>query len=161
MIVAGTGHRPDKIGGYEWEAPKRVWIRQQIKQALIDLHADAVVSGFALGFDQDLAFVSFTMGIPYTAALAVLNQDAMWPPHARKWFDYLLERANNVKIVSLGEYAAYKMQVRNKWMVDNSDILLACWDGSDGGTGNCIKYAQDQNAFIHYINPNDFHQDGP
>jgi len=33
------------------------------------------------------------------------------------------------------------MQTRNIWMVDNCDLVLALWDGSDGGTGNCIKYA--------------------
>jgi uncharacterized phage-like protein YoqJ len=34
------------------------------------------------------------------------------------------------------------MQTRNKWMVDHSDMVLSLWDGSAGGTANCIEYAR-------------------
>ncbi len=31
---------------------------------------------------------------------------------------------------------------RNERMVDLSDMVAAFWDGSNGGTGNCVRYAQ-------------------
>ena len=34
------------------------------------------------------------------------------------------------------------MQKRNEWIVDNSLRLLALWDGSKGGTANCVTYAR-------------------
>jgi uncharacterized phage-like protein YoqJ len=34
------------------------------------------------------------------------------------------------------------MQRRNEWMVDRADKLVALWDGSWGGTFNCIEYAR-------------------
>ncbi|WP_188052008.1 hypothetical protein [Azospirillum sp. Sh1] len=34
------------------------------------------------------------------------------------------------------------MNTRNEWMVDHSDRLLALWDGSQGGTANCVRYAR-------------------
>jgi O-acetyl-ADP-ribose deacetylase (regulator of RNase III) len=33
-------------------------------------------------------------------------------------------------------------QRRNERMVDLSDMVAAFWDGSSGGTGNCVRYAQ-------------------
>jgi uncharacterized phage-like protein YoqJ len=44
--------------------------------------------------------------------------------------------------VSPGGFTSYAMQIRNEWMVDHCDLLVALWDGSPGGTGNCIRYAK-------------------
>ncbi len=41
--------------------------------------------------------------------------------------------------------------VRNKTIVDNSDILVACWDGQSRGTANSIKLAQKKGIEIFYI----------
>ena len=38
-------------------------------------------------------------------------------------------------------YAGWKMQERNKWMVDHCDEVLALWNGTSGGTSNCVAYA--------------------
>ena len=46
-----------------------------------------------------------------------------------------------------------KMQTRNEWMVNHCDKLIAVWNGSDGGTGNCVNYAKSINKEIIYINP--------
>lgn len=57
-------------------------------------------------------------------------------------------------VVCGGGYSPEKMQRRNAWMVDHCDFLLACWDGSPGGTGNCMAYARakwgDQFEQKHY-----------
>jgi hypothetical protein len=34
------------------------------------------------------------------------------------------------------------MQIRNEWMVDHCTHVAALWDGSPGGTGNCIRYVR-------------------
>ena len=34
------------------------------------------------------------------------------------------------------------MQKRNRYMVDNSDIVIAVWDGTPGGTENTVRYAE-------------------
>lgn len=34
------------------------------------------------------------------------------------------------------------MQKRNEYMVDLADIVIAVWDGSASGTGNCVRYAE-------------------
>ncbi len=64
-----------------------------------------------------------------------------------------MARCDNVVQVSEAGYAAWKMQVRNKAMVDNSDLVIAVYDGSGGGTGNCVAYAQKQGKSIITIDP--------
>lgn len=38
-------------------------------------------------------------------------------------------------------------------MVDNSDIVCAVWDGTPGGTANCIKYCKSKrvNRVVKYL----------
>ena len=56
---------------------------------------------------------------------------------------------------ALGEYHPAKMQLRNKYMCDNSDIVIAVWNGSKGGTANCVSYAKKQGKEIIVINPDE------
>lgn len=140
MIVAGTGHRPSKLGGYDVATSKR----------LVDLAGnflrrekpDKVISGMALGWDQALAWAAFDLDIPFIAAISFDGQESRWSSVDQQWFVDLLELAEEVVHTSEPGYAVWKMQHRNKWMVDNADHVVALWDGSTGGTANCIKYAE-------------------
>lgn len=38
-------------------------------------------------------------------------------------------------------------------MVDNSDFVIAVWDGTKGGTANCVRYAKKLNKELVAINP--------
>lgn len=44
-------------------------------------------------------------------------------------------------MVCSGRYAPEKMQRRNEWMVDHCTEVVALWDGTPGGTANCLRYA--------------------
>lgn len=139
MIICGTGHRPNKVGGYSKEAQSKLYYLA--KGWLEDNHPDKVISGMALGWDQALANAAYVLDIPYIAAVPFAGQQQAWPEESREFFDMLLAHAEETVIVSNGRYAPWKMQVRNEWMVDHCDTVLALWDGSAGGTGNCIQYA--------------------
>lgn len=154
MIVAFTGHRPDKLGGYKLPNPTYLYVCQQIDKKLRELQPEKVISGMALGVDQWAAHIAHKLNIPFIAAVPFEGQEKAWPAKSQATFHKLLKLASEKIIVSTGTYAAYKMQVRNEWMVDRCDILLAIWDGTPGGTGNCIKYAQSKNKEIIFINPN-------
>lgn len=52
---------------------------------------------------------------------------------------------NNIKT---GEYHISKLNRRNEYMVDNSNITIAYWNGLPSGTKNCIDYAKKQNKKI-------------
>ena len=45
------------------------------------------------------------------------------------------------------------MQKRNKYMVDNSQIVIAVWNGKPSGTANTVKYAREQGKTVIVIDP--------
>ena len=46
-----------------------------------------------------------------------------------------------------------QMQLRNIWMVDRSQYIIGVWDGTEGGTANCIEYAKKKDINILIIKP--------
>jgi uncharacterized phage-like protein YoqJ len=139
MIVAGTGHRPNKLGGYTVRVER---MQEAIAYAwLSDNHPEIVISGMALGWDQALARAAIARNVRVIAALPFENHHSIWPHWQIEKYTDLLSKCYEVKIVCNGGYEKWKMQKRNEWMVDNCDLVLALWDGSTGGTNNCIQYA--------------------
>lgn len=153
MIVAFTGHRPDKLGGYKLPNPTYLYICQQIDLTLKDLKPEKIISGMALGVDQWAANIAHRLNIPFVAAIPFIGQEKAWPAQSQKTYHALLRLAESQHIVCSGGYSAHKMQIRNEWMVDNCDKLIAIWDGSNGGTGNCVEYAKSKNREIILIDP--------
>lgn len=153
MILAGTGHRPPKLGGYGTEAALR--LRAFLRFHLEQLKPQCVIVGMALGFDQALGWACVEAGVPFTAAVPFRGYDALWHNQSRVEFDQLLRLAIGVHYVCRAPYAPWKLQKRNEWMCTQlkhkEDRLLALWDGSkEGGTYNCIKYAESKG--IKHIN---------
>ncbi len=48
------------------------------------------------------------------------------------------------------------MNDRNKYMVNNSSICIACWNGKPSGTGNTVRFAKHNGNRIRIINPENF-----
>jgi uncharacterized phage-like protein YoqJ len=161
MRIAFTGHRPDKLGGYK--TPNRIYDRviDKLHFKLTELRPrlTAAISGMAVGVDQWAAEIALDLDLPLIAAIPFRGQESGWPPAAQEKYRALMGRASEIVVVSEGGYEPWKMQRRNEWMVDNSDILLAVWNWSPGGTCNCIKYAQriskDRPYERVFINPNE------
>lgn len=153
MIVAFTGHRPDKLGGYKLPNDTYIRVCQKIDAALKELKPEKVITGMALGVDQWAASIAHKLGIPFLAAIPFEGQEKAWPEASQKTYRLLRKLADEEVIVSQGGYSADKMQVRNIWMVDNCTKLIAVWDGTKGGTGNCVEYAKSVNREIYYIDP--------
>jgi len=146
MIVSGTGHRPNKLGGYSPQANTKLvgiilkWLREN--------KVEKVISGMALGWDTALAHAAEIEGIYLLCAIPFEGQELIWPRESKIIYNSILDNAHEVVVTSSGGYSPAKMQIRNQWMVDNSDLVLAMWDGTTGGTYNCIKYAESKNKQI-------------
>lgn len=144
MIYSVTGHRPNKLGGYSDNVFSKltrfaIWNLREVKP-------DEVITGMALGWDQAIAVACLELFIPFTATLPYPNYGENWPEQKQEFLKILVNNANKVIIVSDSKiYQHWLMQSRNEWMVDNSDVVLALWNGTDGGTKNCIKYAEKVN----------------
>ena len=159
--IAFTGHRPSKIGGYDPNNVIRKEVIRQLSNIIVHSHIKHpglhLITGGALGVDQDVARIAFVMKIPFTIACPCHNMDSKWPVEAQKEFNRLLNVANVIHYVHDGPYNGPKcLQDRNEWMVDNCHELVAVWDGSSGGTHNCIRYASSKKVPIQRIDPNKF-----
>lgn len=177
ITICFTGHRPDKLGGYDWSTSKNQKIINKLKETIIDIINTSedsyfkFICGGALGIDQ-MAFEVCkrlrelnSCKIELVLAMPFEKQDNNWFKQEDKdrlkqqRFDadevVLVDTLEKYKYdkVSLGEYHPAKMQLRNMYMVDNSDKVIAVWDNSKGGTGNCVNYAKKQNKEIIIVNP--------
>lgn len=148
MLVAATGHRPDKLGGYDnAEADNR--LRVIAHHYLIKTSPVGVITGMALGWDQRVAEAALLAGIPFIAAVPFAGQESRWPACSKAVYRELMTQAHGVYIVSPGGYDAAKMHKRNEWMVNHADRIVALWNGgADGGTAACVRYAQARNKPI-------------
>lgn len=145
MIVAGTGHRPDKIivgshNGYHPDVERR--LVQFALRCLTRLKPELVVSGMAQGWDQALASAAVWLKIPFDAYVPFEGQENLWPGASQRQYRALIAKARRVVVCSEGGYEPWKMQHRNQAMVAACTTLLALHDGSDGGTANCLRYAK-------------------
>lgn len=113
----------------------------------------------ALGVDQIAASAAIELDIPFIAAVPFLGQEKMWPTQSQDFYNLLISAAEDVVIVCDGDYSPQKMQTRNKWMVDKCDVLIAVFDGTPGGTKNCVDYAISKEKEIIKINPDDLRKE--
>lgn len=141
MILSGTGHRPDKLGGYTKEAAAK--LRVVATSALLQHKPETVISGMALGWDTALAQAAISLNIPLIAAIPFEGQESRWPKESQDMFNRILAKASSNKFVCGPGCAVWKMQKRNEGMVDNSDAVLAIWNGTNDGTASCIKRAEE------------------
>ena len=144
LVVAGTGHRPNKLrGGYSEETFER--LVELAQSALVRHEATHVISGMALGWDQALAEATRRLGLPLVAYIPFAGQEGRWPIESQQRWQSLCDYASAKVVVCEGGYTPQKMQHRNERMVNDCDMLLALWNGdTSGGTWNCVKYAQTQ-----------------
>lgn len=139
MILAATGHRPHKLGGYEIAVAAK--LHRIAVGAISEMKPDKIISGMALGWDQAVAEAAVFLNIPFIAAVPFVGFEMRWPSESKAMYRALLQQAERVELLESGGYAPWKLFARNKWMVDHADHMLALWDGSSGGTANTVELA--------------------
>lgn len=146
LTIAVTGHRPPKLGGYGEQTDSQLIALADL--ILRETQPSTVIQGMALGWDQAVAFAAIRRHMKVVAAIPFKGQEAMWPEAAKARYQRILDRCSEVHVISPGTYTSAKMQIRNQWMVDSSDYLIALWNGSGGGTGNCVQYTEQRKVPI-------------
>jgi len=153
MIIGVTGHRPNKLGSFKIPNPTYNFVMDKTLSIIKEYKPTKIITGMCIGYDQWVANLAIKLKIPFVAAIPFLGQELLWPPDTQKYYRKLLSHAAQIEIVSAGAFASWKMQARNQWIVNNSDLIIAAFDGSRGGTFNCIEYAKENNKTILTINP--------
>ena len=147
MILAASGHRPDKLGGYSSAIATR--LQHVAEHGLAELKPQHVIIGMALGWDQVVGWAAHARKIPFYAYLPFCGQEETWPVWSQDRYRELLSYAAGIKVCSPGAYSPGKMQIRNERMVDAADAMFTLYNGSPGGTRNCLEYATKKNKLVY------------
>jgi uncharacterized phage-like protein YoqJ len=161
--IALTGHRPNKLAGYDLTHPfytaLRAWLVAIIECGLARYQHLTLHSGMALGADTVWAEVIVAMRdqhpgrIAFVAELPVMFQPSRWPNvHDRKRWQRLVDAADHVNVYA-ETYSVACLHDRNRGMIRPADLLLAVWDGTPGGTAGGVRIAQEQGIRIFRMTP--------
>jgi uncharacterized phage-like protein YoqJ len=157
--IAFTGHRPQALGGFA-PNPTHAWVRRALADVIdtaLNRGFTTFISGMALGVDTWAAIEVLNRrgrGTRLVAAVPFAGQESLWPPEARRVYDFILGEAELLHVVSEGVYSPAKMHVRDKWMVDHASRVIAVWDGrTNGGTFATVKYARAEGLPLLQLDP--------
>jgi len=138
MIYAVTGHQPHLLGGFGDEAQEaltafaRGWVDRT--------RPSKIISGMAPGWDLAMARASIRCGVRLVAALAFPEQGQDWPEPAREELDRLLSWAEHVHCHSNERHKGC-WTLRDRWVLEQAEGVVALWSGADGGTGRAVAAA--------------------
>lgn len=158
MKVMVTGHRPNKLWGYNLNAPQYKKLKTLFKVMLEQYGADTAISGMALGVDTLFAQAVLELkeegvNIKLICAIPCQNHSSQWFKESIVEYNRIISLADEIVMVSDKLYTPHLMQIRNEWMVNKADFGIAVWDGTSGGTGNCVTYMDKVNLDYIIINP--------
>lgn len=141
MIIAGTGHSPERAGK---EDEARARIHNKLKPLKKEI--DYVITGMSAGFDLWFADEALKLRIPVVVARPWEGHPS--PVGDEVLYATILEKAKSIYCIDMGLFQKNEdvFRRRDKWMVDNCTHLLAYYDGvvDDGGTSHTYWYAKNE-----------------
>ena len=149
MRVAFTGHRPEDL-------PNQGWVARTISSELQKLEVDKVFVGMAAGVDLIAGCVAVDAGYPVVACKPWAGHKPRLDKVNQQQYEKILGNASQVVDVdpNCNYPGVWVYHNRNKFMVDNSDLVVAVWSGKQsGGTFACVKYAKQKSKPLLQLNP--------
>lgn len=162
QTVCFTGHRSQKLPWRFNELDERCLamkrtLRVEIEKA-IQRDYKTFLCGMALGFDTICAETVIDLKKIYSevqliGAIPCRTQDSKWADKDKKRYRELLQNLDGIRCI-YDEYIGVEcMLERNRYMVDNSSLMIALFNGKLGGTKSTIDYAKKQGLEIVIIQP--------
>ena len=145
LVLAGTGHRPHNLGGYNEGTYKKLGTLASL--VIVQLEPVYAYCGGALGWDMYWGHALLSIGVPYTLALPFPDMGSNWcDPKDRDNLEALKEGAQDVWYAS-SSYSKGAYIQRDRHMVDNSEGLVSLLKPGleDSGTYTTCQYAIDHN----------------
>lgn len=158
---AFTGYRLAKLPfGYDEADPRCIEFKTRLRNTIETLIGEGYahfISGGALGTDMFAAeavldlqekypWIVLEMVSPFDA------QPARWGKEHQMRHSRLFAAADIVTATGR-EYTKACMFRRNRYLVENADLLLAAYDGQPGGTAMTCEYARELGIPIQLIMP--------
>lgn len=156
-----TGHRSQKLPwGFNELDPRCVQMKDRVKSEIekaISLGYKYFISGMALGFDMIVAEIILELKKVYSqikliCAIPCKNQAKYWSFEQKIRYKKLLKSADIVRYIS-DDYSPNCMLERNAYMINNSSLIIALYDGTGGGTAYTLKLAKEKQLNIVIIKP--------
>jgi uncharacterized phage-like protein YoqJ len=154
-----TGHRPQSLPwGYNEHTAECHVLKDRLFleiQNTIEHGYNHFIIGMALGIDTYVGEILIDLkriyaGITIEAAIPCLNQAQKWPTTAKERYNRILSLCDKNTVISR-KYAPLCMQMRNQYMIDQSSLLIAVWNGKPSGTKNTLMYAKQNNINVIVI----------
>ena len=160
-----TGHRPKTLPWGNNENDLRcVSFKSKIKFTLENLIVESgygkFISGMAMGADMICAEIVLSLkniyphiklecAVPNYAFTESWKEEDVWR------YSSILTRADEIKYVSDKRvYSVSDLMLRNIYMVDNSELVVAVYIGGEsGGTRNTIDYAKSKEIEVVIVEP--------
>ena len=156
-----TGYRPQKLAYLKEETGREYQklyaaLTEQIKEAL-GRGYDYFISGFAEGVDLMAAEIVIALKrdgyeISLEAAMPAMNQTDGWEDLSRGIYYMLLDQADR-RVCEDRTMTRYSCLRRDEYMVDQSDLVIAVFDGKKGGTDYTVNYARKKKRDLWIIDP--------
>ena len=151
-----TGHRPSKLPWGEDETSplcRRLQLELSARlQGIYEAGYRHFICGMAAGCDLYFAEAVLALrqscpDLTLEAAVPCRGQEKGWSKPQQQRYRALLARCDSVTVLQ-ESYRPGCMQRRNRYMVERSSLLLACFNGSPGGTMNTILLARRQGCKV-------------
>ena len=154
-----TGHRSAKL---PWKYDERdvrcIVFKEKLAAVIGAVYESGIthfICGMALGCDMYCAEAVIALkkahpGVTLEAAVPYDGQDESWGEHNRRRYRDILMECDKITILQ-DRYSPGCMQKRNRYMVDHSAVLIACYDGQTGGTWNTIQYAERKDIEVIHL----------
>ena len=138
-----TGHRPDKMELGEKE------IKPLLEKAIDEAIANGYVTfitGMAMGTDIWAAEIVLERNkrnkdLHLICALPHPNFESRRSMTEKMRFNKIMKNADLVKEIN-DHYFTGCYQMRNEWMVERSNLVIAVFNGQKSGTKNTVDYAK-------------------
>lgn len=164
MTCCFTGHRPAKLPwGQREEDSRCLALKAELARRLENAYRRGYrhfICGMAQGCDHYFGEAVLTLGERYPdlrleAAIPCRTQAQRWTAEQKARYEAILNRCHWETLVQ-SDYDPGCMMRRNRYMVDNSSLVLSIFDGTSGGTMKTLAYAMGEKIETDIIDLTDY-----
>lgn len=127
-------------------------------EEMIHSGCDRFLCGMAAGFDlaalECLVDLREKYRITLVACVPYLGQERGFPEPEKERYRRLMGMCDE-KVILAGRYEAGCLLLRNRYMADRADVVLAYCERGHGGTAYTVRYAQQHGVPVEFVK---FHQ---
>ena len=144
-VCAFTGHR--SLAGTDFDEH----LLERVVNYLVKNGYNRFLCGMAVGFDMKAAQAVLALkglyNIELVACLPCANQSERFSEKNKRLYREILSRCDDIIIMEM-EYRNGCMQQRDRYLVDNCDVLVSFLRKNSGGTYYTVNYARKENKKI-------------